>query len=113
MNKNFNVREQEILKQVEKMINDNIEERFKELSNTMNTQLTNENGNAIVKQSGNGIVYVDNSGIAYAFILFYQYFMKTKNNETDVSGLLEKLEKLIEGNRSTFQDYIKDIKKED
>lgn len=104
--------ENKILGKVEKMIEHSIDEHIKELSNTITTQLTNENGNASIKQSGNGIVYVDNTGIAYAFILFYQHFMKTNHNEDDVEGLLEKLEKLIEGNRSTFKEYITDLKKD-
>jgi hypothetical protein len=112
MSEDFNIREQEILGQVEQMINHSIDERIKEFSNTMNTQLTNENGNASIKQSGNGIVYVDNTGIAYAFILFYQYFMKTTNNEADVTELLDKLEKLIAGNRGSFQEYVKELKKD-
>jgi hypothetical protein len=111
MSEDFTIREQEILGKVEKMIEHSIDKHIKELSNTITTQLTNENGNASIKQSGNGIVYVDNTGIAYAFILFYQHFMKTTNNEDDVKALFEKLEKLIEGNRTTFQEYIADLKK--
>ncbi|QED49081.1 hypothetical protein [Cytobacillus dafuensis] len=112
MSENFNIREQAILGQVEKMIEHSIDKRINDLSNTVSAKLTNENGNASIKQSGNGIVYVDNTGIAYAFILFYQHFMKTTENKDDMNGLLEKLEKLIEDNRSTFKDYISNFKKE-
>lgn len=111
MSEDYSNLEQEILGKVEKMIENSVEKHIKELSNTISTQLTNENGNASIKQSGNGIVYVDNTGIAYAFILFYQHFMKSNHNEEDISILFEKLEKLIDGNRSTFQEYMANLKK--
>ncbi|MGP7819782.1 hypothetical protein [Niallia sp. 01092] len=92
---------------VDKMVQESLKKHFEKY---LHTDIKNENGNASIKHSGNGIVYVDNTGIAYAFMLFYQYFMKDQLGEKDFNDLLDKLDKIINDNRNAFVDVMKDFK---
>lgn len=88
---------------VDEMVQDSLK---RHLESYVRADIKAENGNASVKQSGNGIVYVDNTGIAYAFMLFYQFFMKDQLGEADFNELLDRLDGIIKDNRKEFNDVI-------
>lgn len=92
---------------VDQMVQDSLK---KHMEKYVHTDVKAENGNASVKHSGNGIVYVDNTGIAYAFMLFYQYFMKDQLGEKDFNDLLDRLNEIIDDNRKAFKEVISEFK---
>jgi hypothetical protein len=95
---------------VDSMVEKSLKKHLDEMLGMMSAEIKNENGNASIKQSGNGIVYVDNTGIAYAFILFYQYFMKEKIKDTDFDQMLDKLNNIVDDNRNSFKEVIEGMK---
>ncbi|SER75991.1 hypothetical protein SAMN04487944_109152 [Gracilibacillus ureilyticus] len=99
--------EQNLRNTVDQMVKESLDKYFKEF---WQAEIINENGNSSVKQSGNGIVYVDNTGIAYAFMLFYQYFMKDQLDNSQFNQLLQKLDKVIVDNRNEFKKAMQDLK---
>nr|WP_106779292.1 hypothetical protein [Lysinibacillus timonensis] len=100
---------EELEQLIDQYVHKSIKKYIDEIVNNTSVDIRTENGNASIKQSGNGFVYVDNTGIAYAFMLFYKYMMKDQSEDKHYEELLRDLEKLINDNRKTYTDAIKDL----